>query len=382
MSENMTHQILSNKTKKTVKLFTVERKHFNREHRYTEVERIIVLGDEATQVTAEDVEEGLNFDFVPLESLMGDGTTNFSDALRRILRMNFEAALSNLRQYARLERNRQFEVSVNSGIQMNQDVVRMFVPHDLQGPNLVWESVTEPVGQIPMEESSCVVNGARITNPEAQARVRFQDSMSRVGSGKICPNGNTDPFIQRQRIGEIVNYLVARRDFEAHADGEVLGVQSGVPFLNVPFVSGRNPNGEYGLGVRGPPRLPLFSGTPSLISSITGVSATAPSISMRGKGASRRRGRSAARRFFRSWHFNPAAPTLTSQSVSDSYNLLLSMRQRPVEMSTQTERPEPDEVVEVDNSDDEGRLIIQCHEKISPMSSESGAERGVENEQK
>ena len=58
------------------------------------------------------------------------------------------------------------------------------------------------------------------------------------------------------------------------------------------------------------------------------------------------------------------------------------MRQRPVEMSTQTERPEPDEVVEVDNSDDEGRLIIQCHEKISPMSSESGAERGVENEQK
>ena len=378
----MSDNILSNKAKKTVKLFTVERKHFNREHRYTEVERIIVLGNEAIKVTSEDVEEGLNFDFVPLESLAAGGSSHLSNAFRRILRMNFEAALSNVRQYAAEERNRQFGIQAAPRIQMNNDVVRMFVPPDLQGPNLVWQHVAEPVGQIPLEEGSCTINGARVNNPVAQARIRFQDSMSRVGSGNVCPNGNADPFVQRQRIGEIIKYLEARKNYEAHADGQVASAQTRVPFLNVPFLPSGRTGGESELGNNSLSGFPLMSGLPPLITTMgpsltsttmIGIDATTPSTSTRGRAVSRRRGRSAARRFLQSYHISPAMPVTTSQAVADSYNLLLSMRQRPVEMSTQTEALNQLEVVELQDSDDEGQMIIQCVEKLSPMSSDSGA---------
>ena len=59
---------------KIVKVFCFERRYYNSAIRFSEVERIFLLGEDMRSVTAEDIVRGLSFHFVPLENLVVPAT--------------------------------------------------------------------------------------------------------------------------------------------------------------------------------------------------------------------------------------------------------------------------------------------------------------------
>ena len=191
--------------KKTVKSFVVERRYYNPSLRVSEVERIIVLGEEIRNLTHDDVLKGINFNFAPLEELILPGSNiPCPEFHRRILRINFEVALAELRRYAMRERDMYFRTPMAPPVQMNHSLLRMFVPPDLFHPSIEWNLVSEPEGQVyrvpPQGHMSQMIHA------------QHQDIVSRVVSGAYYPNNGLNMANQRNTLDGVMNCLVDDRD--------------------------------------------------------------------------------------------------------------------------------------------------------------------------
>ncbi len=204
-------------SKKTIKMFAFERRHFNRHLRYVEVERIFVLSADTPFISEEDVLNGVNFEFAPFELLLNSPVPT-SQSYARLLRMNFEAALSHLRRRVDEERERVFnlvgthQVATASGIVLNDHLLHMFVPPDRLHPDVMWERVLEPVGRVPVITPFTVEGNLINTSLPRVAAAKFQDSVSRVHSGAVLPHNFADPVFQRERVEQLVEKLATRRE--------------------------------------------------------------------------------------------------------------------------------------------------------------------------
>jgi len=199
--------------KKTIKMFGFERRHLNRLTNYVEVERVFVLSPDSQDISEEDVLNGLNFDFVPFETL-ANRNSSLSDCHARLLRMNFETALANLRRHVDEEKLRPKHppgTTTASGINLNNSVVHMFVPTDLRRPEMMWQDVIEPVGRVPHTRPFELSHGQITTSLPRVIESKFQDSVSRIASGAVMPNSQVDPCVQRENASNLVDHLAARR---------------------------------------------------------------------------------------------------------------------------------------------------------------------------
>ena len=190
---------------KEVKTFVVERRYYNVTLRQSETERIIVLGDDIKTLTADDVLRGINFVFAPLDELVLPGAASpCPEFLRRVLRINFECALAELRRYVSREKEMYFRCPEAPPAQLNHSLVRMFVPHDLQGPNFQWNMVSEPEGRVPR----VVPHGSLNQMIHAQ----HQETMARITSGAFYPNNSCDMPTQRRTLDQVTARLLADRE--------------------------------------------------------------------------------------------------------------------------------------------------------------------------
>jgi len=114
--------------KKLVKMFAFERRHVNRADKFVEVERTFVLSSDTPILTEDDIMDGINFEFVPFEVVVNRATP-LGESFSRILRMNFEVALSQLRRFVEEEMVRKSKgvmpgnVSFGSGIRLNDSLL-------------------------------------------------------------------------------------------------------------------------------------------------------------------------------------------------------------------------------------------------------------------
>ena len=220
--------------KKTVRLFGIERRYVNDVHRYVEVERIIVVGEETRLLGPEDVAKGLNFQFVPLDSLIAQAPSSpLSESFKRVLRMNFEASLINLRQYAAQERDQRLGNFVAAPmVQMHDDILRMYLPPDLQCPRFRWDRVNEPEGHVPAPIPNAGSQPQKLYSHVEIANHRYQDSMSRIMSGAVCPNGVDDLATQRNNVNKAVSHLAADREALLRQGGTFSSYMQGPYFVS------------------------------------------------------------------------------------------------------------------------------------------------------
>ena len=191
--------------KKNVKTFVVERRYYNPALRVSEIERIIVLGEEIRGLTNDDVLKGINFNFVPLEEMILPGSNiPCPEFHRRILRINFEVALAELRRYAMRERDMYFRTPLAAPVQLNHSLVRMFVPPDLHHPSIEWNMVSEPEGHVyrvpPQGHMSQIIHA------------QHQDAVSKVISGAYYPNNALNMPSQRSTVDRVMNCMVEERN--------------------------------------------------------------------------------------------------------------------------------------------------------------------------
>jgi len=186
-------------TPRDVRAFCYERRYYNTALRFTEVERLVLLAEDTRSLTAEDVARGINFIFVPLEAMLVPSVTDLSDFYRRLLRINFEAALARLRRHATLERHNVMAQESATPIQLNHSLLRMFVPQDLHHPVVNFQAVTEPIGFVP-PPSPTFYQGAPGGLDLFRVDTEYHQSMSRLVSGALSPNGQMDMGAQKRRL--------------------------------------------------------------------------------------------------------------------------------------------------------------------------------------
>ena len=147
--------------------------------------------------------------------------------------MNFEAALINLRQHAAQERDQRLgNFVVAPAVQMHDDILRMYLPPDLQCPRFRWDRVNEPEGQVPAPIPNVGSQPRKLYSHVEIANHRYQDSMSRIMSGSVCPNEGTDLAAQRNKVNQAVSHLAADREALLRQGGTFSSYMQGPYFVS------------------------------------------------------------------------------------------------------------------------------------------------------
>jgi hypothetical protein len=127
---------------------------------------------------------------------------------KRILRINFEVALAELRRYAFREREMYFRTPLAPPVQLNHSLVRMFVPPDLHHPSIEWNMVSEPEGQVHRVPAQGHMHQV--------IHAQHQDVVSKVVSGAYYPNSGLNMPHHRNVLDRVMNNLVEDRDRQLH----------------------------------------------------------------------------------------------------------------------------------------------------------------------